>query len=169
MQNDNHNVGPEFVAGVLNIALGVVLFVDAVLLAIAALGCLLMSFSLFFMAAIPAFLALGALCLLAFGAAIVNIITGISTVVAFRKSEKVSFVLSIVAMVADIAVIPANIIAAVLGALMIFDEVSVLSVFILTVAVLAVVLVLVSLILSILRISRHKPAAPDGNSGNTLA
>lgn len=167
MQNDNSNAGLERGAGALNISLGAVLFIDGILLAIAALCCLLMSFSLFFMAAIPAFLVLGALCLLTFGSGIVNIITGVSAIVASKRSEKISFILSIVATVVDIAMIPANIVACAFGALMLYAEVSLLAVLILTVAVIAVILASVSLILSIVRITRSKAVSPsEGGAGS---
>ncbi len=53
----NNKLG--FSAGVLNVILGAMLFIDAALIAFIAFFCLLMSFSLFFMAAIPAFLLTG--------------------------------------------------------------------------------------------------------------
>ncbi|MDE7107583.1 MAG: hypothetical protein K2O39_04595, partial [Clostridiales bacterium] len=60
----------ERAIGGLNIVLGVVLGIDGNILAVMAFCCLLMSFSLFFMAAVPAFLVIGFLCLMSFCGAV---------------------------------------------------------------------------------------------------
>ncbi len=146
----------ERAMGGLNITLGVVLGIDGIILAVMAFCCLLMSFSLFFMAAIPAFLVIGFLCLMAFGGAIANIATGIGTLFASKKQTKVLIFVPIVTIAVDIAVIPANVIALICGAYLLYTEVNWLSVLIFIVAACAIMLAVVSLVLSIIRIVKRK-------------
>ena len=146
----------EHVAGVLNIILGIVLFVDGILLGIVAVFCFVMSFSLFFMAAIPAFFVIGGLCLLAFGAAIANLIAGIGSIVISNRGGTVSIVFSAVTMVVDTAVIPANAIAMLCGVYLLYTEVTFLSILIFIVATVAVGLAIASLVLSIMRFVKNK-------------
>lgn len=153
---DKSTVKLERAMGGLNIALGVVLAVDGIILAIMAFCCLLMSFSLFFMAAIPAFLVIGFLCVLAFGAAIANIVTGVGTVFASKRSVKILRLFPIVTLIVDVAVIPANVIALVCGTYLLYTEVNWLSILIFIVAACAIMLAVVSLVLSIIRIVKRK-------------
>lgn len=142
--------------GGLNIALGAVLFVDGIIIAVVAFCCLLLSFSLFFMAAVPAFLVTGFLCIIAFGAAIVSTVIGVGTVFASQKSAKVLKLFPILTIVVDVAVIPANIIALVCGVYLLYTEVNWLSVLIFIVAACAITLAVASLVLSIIRIVKRK-------------
>lgn len=150
----------ESAMGGLNIALGVVLFADGVVLAVVAFCCLLLSFSLFFMAAIPAFLVIGLICLMAFGASIANLVTGVGTVFAAKKRDnKVLRLFPIITIAADITVIPANIVALVCGSYLLFTEVNYISVLVFIVAALAILLAAVSLVLSIIRLVKRKRSA----------
>lgn len=146
----------ERATGGLNIALGLVLFVDGIVIAIVALCCLLMSFSLFFMAAIPAFLVTGFLCIMAFAAAIANIVTGVGTVIASAKRGKLRSVFFIITIAADIVVIPANIIALICGAYLLYTEVNYLSILIFIFAACAIILAVSSLVLSAIRLIKQK-------------
>ena len=148
----------EHKIGVLNITLGVVLYVDSILLGIVAICCLLMSFSLFFMAAIPAFLLVGALFVVTVVAATANVVAGIGTLVASQKGGTVSLVFSIATIVADVAVIPANAIALLCGAYLMYTEINFISIFIFVVAAAAIALAVTSLIFSIMRIVKSKKA-----------
>lgn len=156
----NNKLG--FSAGILNVVLGVVLFVDAVLIAIFAFVCLILSFSLFFMAAIPAFLVTGFLCIVAFAAAIANAVTGGGAILTSIKGGKVSKIFSTVSVIVDAVVIPANIVALACGAYLIFVDtasegsVSALSVMILVIALSAVLLAVASFILNLICITRTK-------------
>lgn len=104
---------------------------------------------------IPTFFVVGALCFAAFVAAIVNVVTGIGSVVAAQKSGKASFVISVAAVVVDVVMIPANVVACVFGAILLHDGIGVISVLSFSVAALAVALALVSLILNIIRITKN--------------
>ncbi|MDE7164080.1 MAG: hypothetical protein K2O04_01485 [Clostridiales bacterium] len=146
----------ERAMGGLNIALSVVLFVDGIFLAIMAFCCLLMSFSLFFMAAIPAFLVIGFLCLMAFGAAIANLVTGIGTLYASKKRGKILSLFPIITIAADVAVIPANIIALICGTYLLYTEVNFLSILIFIVATCAILLAVASLVLSVVRLIKRE-------------
>ena len=148
----------EHAIGVINIILGVVLSIDGILLAIMAFCCLLLSFSLFFMAAIPAFLVVGALCIVAFFAAGANFVTGIGTLVASNKGGKMSTGFSIATIVVDVAVIPANIIAFVCGVYLLYTEINFLSILIFIAAASAVILAAESLAFSIVRFVKNKTA-----------
>lgn len=153
---DNKTAKLECAMGGLNIALSVVLFVDGIVLAIVAFCCLLMSFSLFFMAAVPAFLVTGFLCIMAFGAATANLVTGIGTVVSSQKRGKILSLFPIVTIAADVAVIPANIIALICGVYLLYTEVNFLSILIFIVSTCAILLAVTSLVLSIVRIVKRK-------------
>ena len=89
----NNKLG--FSAGVLNVILGAVLFIDAALIAFIAFFCLLMSFSLFFMAAIPAFLLTGFLFLVVLGTGIANTVTGGGAILTSVKGGKISKIFSL--------------------------------------------------------------------------
>lgn len=154
--SDTTTIKLEHAMGGLNIALGAVLFVDGIIIAVMAFCCLLLSFSLFFMAAIPAFLVTGFLCIIAFGAAIANIVVGVGTVFASDKHIKVLRVFPFITIAADIAVIPANIIALVCGSYLLYTEVNFLSILIFIVAACAILLAAASLILSVVRIVKRK-------------
>lgn len=97
-----------FSAGILNIILGIILLVDAVFFGITAFVCLLLSATLFFMAAIPLFLLLGSICLLTLAATAANIITGTGTIVASIKGGTASKVFSTISVILDGLVIPPN-------------------------------------------------------------
>ena len=154
---DQTTVKLERAMGALNITLGVVLFVDGVVLAFVAFCCLLMSFSLFFMAAVPAFLVIGLLCIMTFGAAIANLVTGVGTVFSSKKqSNKILRLFPIITIAADVAVIPANIIALVCGSYLLYTEVNYISILVFIVAALAILLAVVSLVLSIVRLVKRK-------------
>jgi len=157
----NNKLG--FSAGVLNIVLGSVLFVDAILIALMAFCCLIMSFTMFFMAAIPAFLFTGFLFFVALAAAIANIVTGTGAVVTSVKGGTVSKIFSVVSTVVDIAVIPANIVALVCGTYLLFTEISWLSVMIFIIAACAIILAVISLILNLICLMRTKKSV-DGNT-----
>lgn len=147
----------ERAMGALNITLGVVLFVDGVVLAFMAFCCLLLSFSLFFMAAIPAFLVIGLICLMAFGASTANLVTGVGTVFAAKKRDnKILRLFPIITIAADIAVIPANIVALVCGSYLLYTEVNYISVLVFIVAALAILLAVASLVLSVVRLVKRK-------------
>ncbi len=115
-----------------------------------------------FMAAIPTFFVVGALCFAAFVAAIVNVVTGVGSVVAAQKSGKASFVISVAAVVVDVVMIPANVVACVFGAILLHDGIGVISVLSFSVAALAVALALVSLILNIIRITKNDAPTRQG-------
>lgn len=85
------------------------LAIDSIFLAIVAFMCLLLSFSLFFLAAIPAFLIFGALFLLAAVASAANIVTGTGTIITSVKGGKISKVFSAVSLAVDAVVMPAQI------------------------------------------------------------
>ena len=143
-------------AGGLNIALGAVLFVDTIVIAVMAFCCLLMSFSLFFMAAIPAFLVTGFLGIVVFVTAVLNFITGVCSVATSQKRIRLHKAFSIVTVVLDIAVIPANVFALAYGVLVLYSEINFLSILIFIIAALAILLALVSFILSTVRIVKQK-------------
>ena len=159
---DKTTVKLERAMGALNITLGVVLFVDGVVLAFVAFCCLLMSFSLFFMAAIPAFLVIGLLCIMTFGAAIANLVTGVGTVFSSKKQNKILRLFPIITIAADVAVIPANIIALVCGSYLLYTEVNYISILVFIVAALAILLAVVSLVLSIVRLVKRNKQLRDG-------
>ena len=142
--------------GGLNIALGAVLAVDGIIIAVMAVVCLVMSFSLFFIAAIPAFLVTGFLCILAFVAAAANIITGATTAFTSQKFKRLHKVFSVITIAVDIAVIPANIVSFICGVYLISSDIDYLSVMIFIVAVLAILLAIASLTLSTVRIVKQK-------------
>ena len=155
-ENTGTTIKLERAMGGLNIALGAVLFIDGILLAVMASCCLLMSFSLFFMAAVPAFLVTGFLCIVALGAAITSLVVGIGTVISSANSAKLLKLFPIVTIAVDIAVIPANIIALVCGAYLLYTEVNFLSILIFIVAACAILLATTSLVLSIVRIVKRR-------------
>lgn len=157
------NAKLELSMGILNIVLGAVLFADGIVIALFAFVCLLFSFSLFFLAAIPAFLFTGMLCIVTFITALVNAITGIGAVVSSRTSGKVSKLFTIATMVVDTIVIPANIVALVCGSYLLYTEVDYLSVLIFVIAVLAILLAVASLILSIVRIVKRNKQQRNNN------
>ena len=156
----------ELSMGILNIVLGAVLSLDGLVIALFAFVCLLMSFSLFFTAAIPAFLFTGMLCIVTFIAALVNVITGVGAVVTSQTSKKISKFFTIATMVVDIVVIPANIVALICGTYILYTEVNYLSVLIFIIAVLAILLAVASLILSIVRIVQRgkRQGEPNENA-----
>lgn len=96
-------------SGILNIIIGAMLAIDCIVLAIVALMCLLFSFSLFFLAAIPAFLISGTLFIVAAIAATVNIVTGTGAIIASIKGGKISKIFSAVSIAIDALVLPAQI------------------------------------------------------------
>lgn len=150
----NNKLG--FSAGILNAVLGAVLFIDAILIAVMAFVCLLLSFSLFFMAAIPAFFATGFLCIVAFVAAAANVATGAGAIITSINGGKISSVFSTVSLIVDVAVIPANITAMACGAYLLLTEVSGLAILIFLIAAVAVMLAFASLILNIVVLTRTK-------------
>ena len=156
--NGESNAKYDHATGVLNISLGVVLFVDSILLGIVAVCCMMMSFSLFFMAAIPAFLLTCALCAVAVVAAIANIATGIGTLVVSQKGGTVSLIFSVATIVVDVAVIPANIVALLCGVYLLYTEISFLSILIFIVAAAALALAVTSLILTVIRLVKSNKA-----------
>lgn len=161
--SDNGKSNLELSMGILNVVLGAVLFLDGIIIALFAFVCLLMSFSLFFLAAIPAFLFTGALCIVTFVAALVNVITGVGAMIASRKSGKVSKLFTIATIVVDTIVIPANVIALICGSYLLYTEVNYLSVLIFVIAVLAILLAVASLTLSIIRIAKHNTQQRSGD------
>ena len=146
----------ERAMGVLNIALGAILFTDGILLAVMAFCCLLMSFSLFFMAAVPAFLVTGFLCMVAFGAGIASLVVGIGTMLSSANNAKILKIFPIVTIVVDVSTIPANVIALICGTYLLYTEVNFLSILIFIVAACAILLAATSLVLSIVRIVKRK-------------
>ena len=153
----------ELTTGILNIVLGIVLLIDTVLIAIMAACCLLMSFSLFFLAAIPAFLITGALCIISFVATWANVVIGVGTVIASKKGGKILTVFPIIAVIADVAVIPANIVALVFGVYLVVVEADFLSIFICIIAAIAIGLAIASLILSIVSLVKPKDQLRPAN------
>lgn len=158
----NNKLG--FSAGILNVILGALLIIDAVLLAVFAFCFLLLSFSLFFMAAIPAFLVTGFLCIVTFGGAIANTVTGGGAILTSVRGGKISKIFSTVSVIVDVAVIPANIVALSYGAYIIFDEitvegaVSVFPVIITIITAVAIIIAVASLIFNIVCLTRTKKA-----------
>lgn len=153
--SNNTNAKLELSMGILNIVLSAVLFVDGIVTALIAFVCLLLSFSLFFLAAIPAFLFTGMLCLITFIAALVNVITGIGAVVSSQTRGKISAFFTIATIVVDAVVIPANIVALFCGSYLLYTEVNYLSILIFVIAACAILLATASLILSIIRIAKR--------------
>ena len=100
-----------FSAGIINLILGMFLLADAVFFGITAFASLLLSATLFFMAAIPLFLLLGSICLLTLAATAANIITGTGTIVASIKGGTASKVFSTGSVILDGLVIPPNVFA----------------------------------------------------------
>lgn len=98
----------EFTAGILNTVLAVFLFIEGIFFAIAAIVCLLMSFTIFFMAAIPLTVVLAVICAVSFGAAFAHIVLGAGSIIAAKKGGKITKILSAASVAADAAVIPAN-------------------------------------------------------------
>lgn len=142
--------------GAMNIALGAVLFVDGVLIVIMAFCCLLMSFSLFFLAAIPAFLVTSSLSVAAFIAAAENIAAGLGAVLSAKKGGNVSKGFTIATLIIDILIIPANVLALICGSYLLYTEVNFLSVLIFIIAASVIALAVASLTLSIIRLKRKE-------------
>lgn len=155
----------NFSAGILNIVVGAVLFVDTVVIAIFAFVCLLMSFSLFFMAAIPAFLVTAFLCFVAFVATVANTATGIGSVLTAIKGGKLSKIFSIISIVVDALVIPANAFALACGIyLLLSGEPDGLSVIIVLIAVCAIIFAVASLTVQAVSLTRaNKAAVAEGS------
>ena len=101
----------EFSAGILNVVLATFLFLETIFIGFMAFACLLMSFTIFFMAAIPLTIILAFICVISLGATVAHVASGAGSIVASLKGGKVSQVFSIISVVADIAVIPANVFA----------------------------------------------------------
>ncbi|MBD5632330.1 MAG: hypothetical protein HDP34_03795 [Clostridia bacterium] len=99
----------EFSAGVLNVVLATFLFIETIFIGFMAFACLLMSFTIFFIAAIPLTLILAFICVISLGATVAHVASGAGSIVASLKGGKASQVFSIISVVADLAVIPANV------------------------------------------------------------
>ncbi len=156
MENAGINSKSQNAVGVLNIALGIALFLHVILLGIMAVGCLLMSFSLFFMAAIPAFMLIGFLTFATFIAAIVNIGEGLGLIIAANKSRKVSTVFAVVALVTDCIILPVDAVALACGIYLLLSEINFLSVSITIASALVLVLAVAALILSLIRFTQSR-------------
>ena len=152
----NNKLG--FSAGVLNVILGAVLFIDAALIAFIAFFCLLMSFSLFFMAAIPAFLLTGFLFLVVLGTGIANTVTGGGAILTSVKGGKITKIFSTVSLAVDAVIIPANIFALVYGVYALYNDVGALSVLIFIIAASAILRAVASLIVNRVCLTRTKKA-----------
>ena len=157
MSDISTNTISQHTVAVLNIALGAVLIFDVVLLGIMAFGCLLMSFSLFFMAAIPAFFLIGGLTIATLIAAVVNIGDGIGLAIAANKNRRVSTVFTVITMITDGIMLPVNIVALICGIYLLTAETDFLSIAITMAAAFVILLALISLILNLIKWkqSRH--------------
>lgn len=166
---ENNKLG--LAAGIMNIVLGGVLFVDALLFLVMAACCLMMSFSLFFMAAIPAFLVCGFLAILNFGIGVVNVLLGATAVATMRKGGKISHIVSVASMIFDTVILPLNLLALAYGIYMLVLELEWVSVFILVIAALGFLLAASGLILHIVGVLRKKkekrPATPPAKGENS--
>ncbi|MDE7395815.1 MAG: hypothetical protein K2M95_06830 [Clostridiales bacterium] len=151
-----HKLG--FTAGIMNLILGGILFVFAVLFIIMAACCIMMSFSLFFMAAIPAFLVTGFLASVTLIAAAVNIAVGAGAVATSIKGGLPVYVVSIVSLVVDVAMLPVSICGLACGVFLMQDA-SFLSVFVLIISVLSVAAVIASTVLDIVCLKSRKSEA----------
>lgn len=126
-------------------------------MAILAIGCLMMSFSLFFMAAIPAFLIVGFLFILTVCATAANYFTGAGTIIGAIKGGKVSKVFSVLSIIVDVMILPAQALALAFCAYAYADEPEPVFLTLMIVAVIAVALCIAGTILNIIRIVRDKP------------
>lgn len=144
----------NFSAGVLNIIVGAVLFIDSVLIAVFAFAFLLLSFSLFFMAAIPAFLITAFLCVVTLVATAANTATGIGSVLTSINGGKLTKVFSIISIIVDAIVIPANMCALAFGAFVMADEPDFLSALIVAISALAISAATASLIVQCVSLVR---------------
>lgn len=136
--------------------LGSVLAIDCIVLAILAVGCLMMSFSLFFMAAIPAFLVVGFLFILSVCAMAANFIAGAGTIITSMKGGKISKVFSVLSIIVDMAILPAQGLALAFCVYAFADEPDAIFLALMIIAVIAVLLCIAGTILNIVRISRDK-------------
>lgn len=153
-----------FTAGIMNIILGGILFVFGVLFIIMAACCIMMSFSLFFMAAIPAFLVTGFLAGVTLIAAAVNASVGAGAVATSVKGGLPMHIVSIVSLVVDVAMLPVSICGLACGIFLLRDA-SFLSVFVLIISVLSVAAVIASMVSDIVCLKRRKrEAAENANS-----
>lgn len=143
----------------LSVLLGIGLFADAIILAVVSICCLMLSFSLFFMAAVPAFLLFGALCLFTFFASFVDIAIGIALHFASKKNEFATRAISIAMIVTDAVTIPVNITVFILATFITGMGVTAAWVFIYLFSVMALVASVARLVLCIVRALRRKSAA----------
>ncbi len=98
-------------SGVLNIVSGAILFLDAVLFAIAAIVCLMMVVTPFIIAAVPMFFILGFIGLLALGAAIADEIVGIGSVITSAKGGTPSRIFTIISVAVNAIILLPNILS----------------------------------------------------------
>lgn len=104
----NSNSKLTITAGILNTVLGVILFGYAVLLTIMAFVCLLLVITPLIIAAIPLFFIFCFIAILALGSAIANEVTGIGSIITSSKGGTPSRIFSIISLVVDAVIIPAN-------------------------------------------------------------
>ena len=95
-----------FSAGIINIVTGAFTFLYALIMALITIVALLMSFTIFFLGAIPVFIIFLALTALTFGAAITNAVVGVGSIVTSMRGGRISKVFSIVSVSVDGVFIP---------------------------------------------------------------
>lgn len=149
--NLENKIIPQRTVGVLNIILGIVLLIDVGMLCVVAFCLLMLSFSLFFMAAIPAFLLFFVLTIATFVAAVINLVDGIATVAVSKKRRILSSVLGVITIIVDLIMIIANIVALVCGIYLTISEVNFISITTTITASLAIILAILSLCLTLIR------------------
>lgn len=144
-------------SGIFNVILGAMLALDCIMLAIFAVVCLLLSFSPFFFAAIPAFLIFGALFVLAVIAATANIITGTGAIITSVKGGKISKVFSAISIAVDAVVLPAEVCMFAYSIFGFINETAPIFIIMMLFSFVAAGLCIAGIVLNIIRLIKDKP------------
>lgn len=150
-------------SGIINIALATATVPNVIIMFIFVAVCLLMSFSLFFLAAIPLFLICGVILLVAIAAVIANYITGVGTIVASMGGKKVTKVFSVISIIIDGLFIPSSIVFMLMGVMSVTSETNWLGIAIIITGVIAVGLAIAGLTVNCVFITKLTKALPAAN------
>ncbi|MCM1368441.1 MAG: hypothetical protein NC184_06520 [Roseburia sp.] len=163
MPKDRYKI--EHAITVLSIWLAIGMFAGGLLFSVVAGCCLLMSFSLFFMAAVPAFFIFGGAALFTFGVGFADAVIGIVMHVAAKKNETITRTVSVATSVVDIITIPVNLTAFVFSALIISGEANAAWICIFVFSALAVAASVARFVLGIIRAAMDKSGADKIDNG----
>lgn len=151
----------SFAAGICNMSVAVVSLINTGVIALFAIVAFAMSFTLFFMAAIPLFLLFGFLFLVSAGTNILNFIVGIGSIIHGVNGGKYSSALNVAAIVIDGLFVSVNSVFVLFGAIACVsgEDARWLGILVLTVGLLSVVLAGAGFILNAISLSRNTKTA----------